>query len=129
MTARSTAGRLFMSQIGVKNLSSRATNHVIPSGAAKRRSRGIAGIPVERSLFREERDSLRRSRSSGHASTAAPDGASARNDTSLRTKEKQLPVIPRHRHERPAARVAQHFHVDRKSTRLNSSHSQISYAV
>ena len=73
---------------------------VVPSGAADRpRSRGIAAGPKEgshpepsgegssssrpRALHRDERDSFRRVRSSGHASTAAPDGASARNDNAL----------------------------------------------
>src|SRR2546427_12386826 len=40
-----------------------------------------------------------------------------------------LPAVPVHEVKRGGAGVAPLLHQDRKSTRLNSSHSQISYAV
>src|SRR5258707_8668382 len=47
-----------------------------------------------------------------------------------REGRRQGALRPRHEDERPAHRGEQAFHLqDRKSTRLNSSHANISYAV
>src|SRR2546430_6204263 len=59
---------------------------------------------------------------SDSTSCAAMDGGVPRNDWAVVSVPNLNPIIP-------AAPAPSRMAVDRKSTRLNSSHSQISYAV